>query len=97
MVDEIKQGCLITKIGDLQADYREMSQVTCFTLHTSLFGHLAYLSSILHFLLKHRSATQTWMVRGVFRTQSCFTAQPTITCSKLTIEAVEQGVKCVQS
>ena len=53
MVDEIKQGCLITKIGDLQAEYREMSQVTCFTLHTSLFGHLAYFSSILHFLLKH--------------------------------------------
>ena len=93
MVDEIKQGSLITKIGDLQAEYREMSQVTCFNYDTSLFDHLTYSSSILHFLLKYRNAT----IRGVFRTQSCFTAQPTIICSKLTIETLEQGVKYVQS
>ena len=31
------------------------------------------------------------------RTLNKWKTQPAITCSKLTIEALEQGVKCVQS
>ena len=34
---------------------------------------------------------------GMGATVSCMASQPAITCSKLTVETGEQGVKCVQS
>ena len=58
-----------------------------FTLHT-------YTKRFLEFLITHRDFRTTGM--NTF-SQIIIVTQPAITCSKLTIETLEQGLKYVQS
>ena len=57
----------------------------------------------MHFTLRKTAIEQYWVIQHLLKMHSWSyqglqnPSQPTITCSKLTIETIEQGVKYVQS